>query len=391
MMAQEGKAQDPPAVRGTHFYLIGWFIFLTTFPIYTFQSGLPQPADLWMAVLILLLGLSQGLFGVRAARPVIRQLGMFVAYVALVSLLWTMRTGDLSIIAPPLFYAYDLLLFAAAITLYSRFGRSFLTVTVHGIAAATFVQFLLAGRLPFTGVRVEVFFNNPNQLGYFTLLSATVFMMISSHVRLHLFYQILFFALVGYLALLSQSKAALAAMLLFGLVALGRRSIAMTFALVAMITLLQFSPFGVDLRETLERRFTSSQEDESLAGRGYDRILNHPHHLVFGAAEGGYDRFDSELAGELHSTLGTIIFSYGIPGALFLVTALIKIIRMEGVISGAYLIPIFVYSFFHQGLRFPMFWVMLAVLFCSGLLSRTRVSPQERDRQASPMPLRQLA
>src|SRR5918994_582076 len=76
--------------------------------------------------------------------------------------------------------------------------------------------------------------------------------------------------------------------------------------------------FSIDLVDRVDSRLGTigEQGDDSLAGRGYDRIWRHPEHLVFGAGEGAGLRF-TEFGGlvkEMHSTLGTVLFSYGIVG-----------------------------------------------------------------------------
>src|SRR5262249_31537568 len=71
------------------------------------------------------------------------------------------------------------------------------------------------------------------------------------------------------------------------------------------------------------------QTDDSAAGRGYNRIIDYPQYLILGAAEGGYDRFVN-IHLELHSTLGTIFFSYGIVGSCLFLLCMWRLYRQAG-------------------------------------------------------------
>ena len=121
----------------------------------------------------------------------------------------------------------------------------------------------------------------------------------------------------------------------------------------------------VDFLNNVKNRIVGigNDSDDNLAGRGYDRVLNHPEYLFFGAGEVDNSRFDSFLGGELHSSLANLLFSYGIIGVVLFLNIIIYIIKGNKFEYYYVLMPIFMYSLTHMGLRNPFFWIVLAILY----------------------------
>jgi hypothetical protein len=116
-----------------------------------------------------------------------------------------------------------------------------------------------------------------------------------------------------------------------------------------------------------------------VEGRGYDRIWNHPWHLAFGAGEGAYGRFRSGYLGEMHSSVGTLLFSYGIAGCLLLIFFLILVIKQNKFTEYFILIPLLIYSLTHMGLRFSYFWIVIAFLAAYPLKFNTLAVSNNED------------
>lgn len=98
--------------------------------------------------------------------------------------------------------------------------------------------------------------------------------------------------------------------------------------------------------------------------RGYDRIWRNQQYLVLGAGEGGLSRFDTTAHVknmEIHSSAGTIVFSYGIVGSILFVVFAWRVMRRSRLSLLIVLIPTLLYSGAHQGLRFTMLWILLAI------------------------------
>lgn len=107
-----------------------------------------------------------------------------------------------------------------------------------------------------------------------------------------------------------------------------------------------------------EGKFDSIGEE-----RNYDRILAFPEYTLVGAGEGHLDRFYPYDKNEIHSSLGNLLFAYGVPGIALFMALLYSVLRSSPppiwfVVSG----PI-VYSLTHMGLRTTLFWIFLAIVW----------------------------
>jgi hypothetical protein len=71
-------------------------------------------------------------------------------------------------------------------------------------------------------------------------------------------------------------------------------------------------------------------DDDDIMQRGYIRLIQNPRYLAFGAGEGEFERLTQiadEQSKEFHSTLGTILMSYGLVGLAFVRAAAVRDLR----------------------------------------------------------------
>jgi hypothetical protein len=190
-------------------------------------------------------------------------------------------------------------------------------------------------------------------------------------------------AMVGYLVAVSLSKAGMIAFgLLLMLAVFGQglrsRSLIGAFGLLAIIPQIWLAmPDTLQVRTMdvisegpiakVAKRFESlgKHADDSVAGRGYDRIWRYPEYLFLGAGEGVAYRIlkRGDDLNELHSTWGTLLFSYGIAGFLSFMTMIVIVFRRAPWRHLLYFMPIAFYGLTHQGLRFSMLWVFFGLVF----------------------------
>jgi hypothetical protein len=395
-----------PPVAPTRAYLALWAVFPVLVPFYLFsttktapqlsgapgslhqmttkvEGGVPQIADYWMTGVMLLVFGGIGIVLSTRFLPVIKAYAWFLAYAFVVNGIWSVwiRDGDWPLLRSALFYSYDFLLFVTFLILYSCFGHELLRVTLYAVAASVALQVVLSPwAIDRTTVRQSLFFNNPNQLGYYALLAATVFYLCSRHVRVGVVVQAGFYVAVALLAALSLSKAAVIAFgLLLVLVFLRRPVMLLLAGVFLCIVFVNVDDLSA-LADKLERRLDTASSDETLDERGYDRILNHPEYLLFGAGEGAHSRFISNHPGEMHSSWGTLLFSYGVIGTGLFLYGLYLLLRRVELRASLCLVPVFLYGSAHQGLRFTLFWLALAVLGCLA----TKPEPVPVDKDPSP-------
>lgn len=328
------------------------------------EGGAPQLADYVLATLMALVVLDFGISFLPRMAFAISIFFAFTLYVTIVNAYWSAQLNDLSLIKNSLFYIFNVSALMTVMILYSHIRDMLLQVIMHSVAASIFLQIALA---PFAQVeswfRQPLFFTNENQLGYFALLSATVFALGAKQFRTRRWYQTCFYMAVTYLAVISLSKAAMVGLSLLYFLLLLQRPLSALW--LAVILALPLAPtFLPDVLEKLEKRITTSDDDDSAEARGYDRIWNHPEYLFFGAGEGAYYRFNTQLQSELHSSFGTILFSYGLIGAALFSLGIWSICRGSRLDAVVLLVPVFLYGVAHQGLRLRLLWILLSFLAC---------------------------
>jgi len=357
--------------------LWGLHLFLT--PLYIFKSGLPQPADIlafFPGLFAISMYLMQGnLFPRGPFLPVI----LFALQAAIVNGLHFIFLTDSVFLKSTLFYAYNLLIFSFGCLLLRDDFNGTSRISIWAIGLALIAQALWVLAFPERGyVRESGWFNNPNQLGYWALLGlSSVAVLAGGRLRA---YHFVFIACAVLLGLLSTSKAVLVCFLvLVPLVFLGPQSnmfARLIFIGAVSVTLVwAAATFGslnnaagnIRVIDKTVQRFATigNDPDDTFAGRGYDRIARFPQYLVFGAGEGGYARFSSDLFRELelHSGIGTILFCYGIIGLILFGWFLWGVIAGAPLYNAAYALMPVLYGLTHQNLRFTSFWILLAFVY----------------------------
>ncbi|MEC8557553.1 MAG: hypothetical protein VXZ82_21330 [Planctomycetota bacterium] len=391
--------------------LKAWMGFIVLFPFYFFRSGLPQIADWLLAALIVYELTSQKQNLPKRIQTVINPLRLFALYVCIVSLCWmpfieapSSRTYLLFIF--PMFYVYNAMAFWLAMRFYHRYMALFLRGTLVAITCSVLCQLVLMPVAPSSGVRGTLFFNNPNQLGYFSLIALSMFLYIERFTATSMLIKAAFFVGTCLFASISNSKAALVSsviLIAINLVDSGavrfKHFVGGLFAIGLVVLIVTKTDFGQEFYERAINRVSGigTDSDDNLSGRGYDRIWMHPHYNIVGAGEGGWERFyrDPKRRYEMHSTFGTILFSYGIPGSFLFCLFVYRVFKGTSPISLCYAVPMFAYGATHMGLRFTLFWVFFALVFATRdfeelrkksiqLAKTKRLSVQQRPRQLPP-------
>lgn len=363
---------------GSKGWLKVWAIYIIAFPFYVFPAGSIQPSDLFIAIAIGIHILVNGFLMFKDSREVFKKFLRFCIYIAIINLgVYLVLLGQINKGLPwfvfSAFYFYNLLVMGFALVLYKKYGRAFLYTSIYSCILSAIMQigfsfvFTTAGE----GARGALFFTNPNQLGYYSLCSLAIVLVLETMLKIPKIIVYGSFLLFIYMAVISVSKAALGAMIiLFAvyLIANGFLSLRNVFVLVVVGGIGVFTFFNTGFGKNFQRNLALRELNEAdrpntvteWQYRGYDRISNHPYYLVLGAGEGGYNRFNTYIEGhEMHSSMGTIIFCYGIPGTLFFILFVLSLLRKLPWYYVIYAIPLFAYGITHMGLRFSIFWVAL--------------------------------
>lgn len=361
------------------FYLLIWAGYLILSPIYILPKGLPQPADIMIIIAALpALALSFSNFKGNLSYIFLCAFA-FAALASIINLTHFSFSPDRRFLLSIFYYPYNILVFGFVAYIFGQSSEQIRKYSYWALSIAILAQFIWAAFIPDSdNWRATGGFDNPNQLAYWSLLSAGMLIILRGENRFTII-DISLFGLTGLTQALALSKAGMISFTLLFLVLFFSQRIthAMRAALFTIILAAAFifalSPnlgsalsAKADIAHNVITRLASLglEADDSLIGRGYDRIISHPEYLIFGAGEGGFDRFQNNGGPkELHSGLATLLFSYGFTGFILFLTFLFLIFRRERFLVLTVLGCILMFSLTHQAFRFTHFWVFLGMVY----------------------------
>ena len=396
------------------------FMACIFWPVYLFPSGGFQIFVIFLLCFCGFVAIRKASISrvLRESHLLSRAMLVFLAYSFIVNGYHAISFGTIRPIIYSLYYCFA---FVVAICISSAItDRSkILAAAYYGITASVIVQLAVAlVIIDDSCTRITLFFNNPNQLGFYTVLCMgfLTFLYPSTRQNLWLF---LIAALANlWLAVFTLSLAAvvcIALMLVLQMV-FGHKSVRKGLFLTVLAALpifLMSQDFLVQKSECNRfemRRIVSGQNSVTIKHaaiqgkkikkikiepgvlgkiktqlnyRGYDRMWNFPEFLVFGAGEGIKNRNfqgDGSRDKELHSAPATLFFSYGIFGLGFFIYIVSIIILKRGLAVLILLIPLALYSMFHNTLRQPFLWMLVALLIYAPYSLKGSYSPRGRTR-----------
>jgi len=357
-------------------YLLGLYLVLK--PFYFWRSAIPQVSD-FIIIAMVVVYLFKNRFRVDFHRKSMKVLILsftFFIYILTVNSLWNIILFNrIDVIRISFYYIYNCLVLLFIIIL----GRAYADLNAfvyRSIAFSVFLQvfffFYLGG---FSGSRAIAFFNNPNQLGYHGLLCCSLLIILFNNKINNSLTFVVSLLLSSLLIFVSLSKAAIISLFfeLIGLLFLVRLRTKLKYRILIIyfiiVFLIIFSFFLDELLynnllfNSVFQRLSSIgvDEDDSLAGRGYNRLLEYSDYLFFGIGEGAYFRFTPP--GEFHSTIGNILLSYGFIGLLLFMILIWSLFQHGKAIEIICLISIFAYGLTHNGIRNTFFWILLALVY----------------------------
>lgn len=350
-----------------HPALLMWCLYIAATPFYVAPNGLPQPGDALIFLLVpaALVGWNGRL--PRSLSSSLRPLMWFIAWVFIINYGWALvlwKWGNFKdYIAYPIFYSFNALVFLSALVIYQRFGDTFLRLTTYTVLGT--VMFQVVASFFFSrmhGFRDSLFFNSPNQLGYYALLAASVIVLTQRRLKFGLLKSAAGVTGCAYLGLLSTSRAALAGIAILMFLLLFSNPRVIILASLAAIGLMTLGGPVTRAIDDAQKRGLAARDSGFAEERGYDRLWKFKEYTLLGAGEGDHRRFDTRKeAREIHSSVAGVLFSYGIIGVILFTLFITRLVRGSELRLALMLVPTFVYTIAHQGLRFTMLWVLLGV------------------------------
>lgn len=358
------------------FFLI---LYIITKPLYILKNSPIQIADLILLFNIMFIFITYRKIVILYPEKIFN---LIVLYQFLINIfayfIWREETLEsFSLLKNNLYYIFNLLLMIYISTLI-KFGN---TKVIKGITKGlTFSMIvILIGLVLNTGTsRNSSFFNNPNQLGYYSVL------VITSTELLHEFYtkvQKNICIIIAFLSvLMCASKAAIIAVIVFytihyaikkrfktELINFNMKKIFFALGLFILIIalILKFENILSYYVEVLLQRLEPIiKGDTNLgSGRGYDRIKEIGLSVLYGVGEGAFYRFSTMYGNETHSSYATIIISYGIIGFGLYVVFFKEVIQKKYFEFFIIFSGVFTYWISHNGLRNSLLWILFILMY----------------------------
>lgn len=364
---------------------VSWvlIIYIALKPLYLSASGTMQICDLFFAAAVAYLAFVKGKFIFsRDSFSAIKLLLILVFYIIMVNGTWFILTEDRGLLVKSLFYVFNLISFCVCCLVATTVGLDKLK---RAIAKGCCFSALLTavGIIIYRGLKARNtgFFNNPNQLGYYSLIILTALLLWPA--AFTTFEKLTVATISVWATISSGSKAAIIglAFMLFIYIVIGRGKITkkkLTIQIALLILLLAavyyflygnstFISSNATLSYVRYRILHMASENDSSFGfgRGYNRVFEMGSNVFWGMGEGAFDRFQTLRGLEVHSTYASILVSYGIWGTLLFVVCLKKIIIIPGYVKRnlCCLTGIAMYSLTHNGIRNTLIWILFAVMF----------------------------
>ena len=246
-------------------------------------------------------------------------------------------------------------------------------VIFYGLASALVLILLSYFYQFFFGInsyRFQSFFNNPNQLGYFSLCTFSIIYLLYRNFYISYFLMLSVTIFCMLLSILTLSKAAFLSLFLSALFVIKPQNF--KYSKILMLVIFSLFIFFIILfyLDILYTDFFGrlinilNESDSSLESRGYYIFLdaNLPQ-AIFGM---GLNKVHELRGYEVHSTFMMILSSYGFIGLLIfslLMLFWVSDIKKSFGLNGAICIcaPSLLYGLTHNGIRFSMFWIVFAI------------------------------
>lgn len=347
------------------------YLYFVITPLYFFGSGLPQISE-WIMTLLFLLNIISILNIIFKKFSLTYSL-LFI-YIFLVNIFYFYYTQQTGFLVTGLYYIFNWLVIGLILYLVITEEKKYLKIILYGCITSGILQVFLSVIVPSDSTRNTILFNNPNQLAEYALMIAVIGLYCNSRLKGRIIVSYTIMGIGLYLSYLSASKAGIVSLLVLAIIFLiinsksliEKLSALLVSVLLLITTYLVFTDskylYGINNQiDLILRRFNHNSNHDTgiFLERGYNRIIEFPQYIIFGAGEGYLERFNTNI--ELHSLFGTLLFSYGLIGLILFLILITYLIFNLKFTTYYILIGPFLYSITHQGLRETFLWILIAL------------------------------
>ncbi|GHU76955.1 hypothetical protein AGMMS49992_23580 [Clostridia bacterium] len=371
-------------------------IYIVLKPFYFAKSGLPQISDIFLFITYFfydgndkfkLLSRKLSTNNIQIAEKILLAL---VSYIVAINVFFYSTTGNnnFSLIRRSIYYIFNYFAFIYSNRLLSIYKTKLTQYTFYATAVSILIQL---GSYQFGGgfnsKRAIANFNNPNQLGYYSLVASTIIIIayyrtINTDMKYKRLALLLSLLSTTYLSFCSLSKAAIVAQLFLVGIVIGKGLMHINLTKLVLIIIVALFMIYAGMSAGTYQKVSETKlyisvihrlqdigksDDDSIEGRGYDRIIDYPNYIYCGAGEGEFIRFGRSM--EIHSTIANMLFSYGIIGSALFYSFLLRCIKYSKCKDLYIIIAFLIYGIAHNGTRNIMMWVAFSFLsYSEGLI-----------------------
>ena len=296
-----------------------WFLFLALTPLYLLPSGGFQIAHIPL-VLIGALCIFRRDRQIFSPIPIKAYL-QFTLYACLVNVCFFILSDwrEWGFIFSSLILGFNAITLSLAYSVCSsRKGVYYTSVAIILIGIVQCLAYLQLGG-NYGGGRYMAFFNDPNQLSSWALFSLTIVALFYIHGFIGQKILLLMVGISSTLLILTASKSGIISLGILLLIVFWKSKFWVKLLCVCgcILGISFLAPAILELE--IYNRMSSFSFDSIDQDRHWYYLWEFPVYNILGAGAGSYDRFDPISPLEVHSTLLTVVFCYGIPGTfLFL-------------------------------------------------------------------------
>lgn len=350
------------------------FLIIGCSQFYAFKSGVPQPSHILLLLTFCIVFLiNKNLLIFKRYSSFINSISLFIVYASCVNIIFLVLNLDVSFAYSISYYIFGYISVLTTLFFLSNeyYGVSKFAFALYaGLVILYILSLLGIGRFDFAP-RFNAFFNDPNQMAFWSIcVSGSIFML--ANIRgLSFFVVVSTFILLVFIIISSASRSALVGLvpMLIGLILMNKSyfksffgRVISLFVAIIFVSVFLYLVSGLEQSQFFIDRVNDVDAAQQLSDRGYDRFKFYEY-LLFGAGQGADYRFGSSH--EIHSTWAGVLFYYGAVGFLMLAVVISKIFfKLSTANKYIFLSPL-LYSFSTFGARTPIFWVFLGVAIFS--------------------------
>jgi len=365
------------------------FLYIILTPFYIFESGNIQPSHALILILffyyiVFINKLKINIYKNKHEKKALIFVVLFTVYVVIVNTIVSLYTDSIGSMKYTLYYLFNLIVFFlfSSLFLYKKVTISYIYVFLAITLVSQAVLLVFGVGRTWHGYQYILFFNNPHQLGYFSLLTSSLLLMISVYKKISPQYVIPIIIVASYLSFSALSIASFISIIVslsfYVLHLMKRRSkfFISTFFVFLFLSLLYGERVIIELSSnnsyvSITSKLTTKTDRDGgwAAGRGYDTLFKEPQYLIFGMGE-----LPGRFHNEFHSILGNVLRSYGVVGLFLLLSFGYFIFKNKPLFCIYLFIPVLIYGLAHNGIRQPLLWIYLALVLS---LPKTNSNPKK--------------